>query len=105
MLEAYEDKERGGFNYNNFMLQRWVDHEEVEHRVKDDYERNRTLIDLTQQPDDIKEACINTVTEAKHSEPTTNVGIHFMKFCNKWNLQRLSQTPTEFGEIFSKQIT
>lgn len=105
MLEAYEDKERGGFNYNNFMLQRWVDHEEVEHRVKDDYERNRTLIDLTQQPDDIKEACINTVTEAKQSEPTTNVGIHFMKFCNKWNLQRLSQTPTEFGEIFSKQIT
>jgi len=33
ILEAYNDRKTGGFNYNNFMLQRWVDHEEVEHRV------------------------------------------------------------------------
>jgi hypothetical protein len=26
----------------------------VEHRVKDDYERNRVLVDLTAQPEEIK---------------------------------------------------
>jgi len=36
------------------MLQRWIDHNEVEHRVLDDYERNCILVDLTMQPDDIK---------------------------------------------------
>ena len=54
ILEVHNDRKTGGFNYNNFMLQRWVDPEEVEHRVKDDYERNRILIDLTAQPDEIK---------------------------------------------------
>ena len=54
MLEAFEDRNTGGFNYNNFMLQRWVDRNEEEHRVKDDYERNR-IIDLTQS-DEIKES-------------------------------------------------
>ena len=39
------------------MLQRWVDHEEQEHRVKDDFERNSILIDLTKQPDEVKEEC------------------------------------------------
>ena len=27
MQEAFADMERGGFDFNNFMLQRWVDHE------------------------------------------------------------------------------
>ena len=29
------------------MLQRWIDHEGVEHRVLDDYTRNVTLCDLS----------------------------------------------------------
>ena len=55
MMEAFADRETKGFNWNNFMLQRWVDHNNVEHRVLEDYERNKHIIDLTQQPDDIKE--------------------------------------------------
>ena len=31
MLEAFEDPNTKGFNWNNFMLQRWVDSEDVEH--------------------------------------------------------------------------
>ena len=51
LLEAYEDKDPKGFNWNNLMLsQRWVDLNEVEHRVLDDYERNLVLIDSTEQP-------------------------------------------------------
>lgn len=104
MLEAYEDIETGGFNYNNFMLQRWVDHEEQEHRVIDDYERNKILIDLTLQPDEIKAKCKQVIEDAKQATPVSNVGIHFMKFCNKWNLQRMSEAPGDYAEILNSGV-
>ena len=59
--EAFEDRGTAGYDYNNFMLQRWVDHEEVEHRVKDDYERNRVLIDLRAQPEEYRQKMFETV--------------------------------------------
>ena len=105
ITEAYEDRDRGGYNYNNFMLQRWVDHEEVEHRVRDDFERNRVLIDLTAQPDDIKDACRTVVRDAVNKPHVGQVGIHFMKFCSKWNMQRLSDSAGDFAEILGKGIT
>ena len=45
MLEAFEDPNTKGFNWNNFMLQRWVDlPEDVEHSVLEDYLCNMALI-------------------------------------------------------------
>lgn len=105
ITEAFEDRKRGGYNYNNFMLQRWVDHEDEEHVVKDDYQRNRTLIDLTAQPDDIKRACIEAILEAVQKPAVTNVGIHFMKFAGKYNLKRLADQANEFGSILNGGIT
>ena len=104
ILEAYNDRNTGGFNYNNFMLQRWVDHEEVEHRVKDDFERNKILIDLTAQPDEIKAEARQIVADAVNKEPATQVGIHFMKFCSKWNLQRMSEDATAYAEFLNGQV-
>ena len=99
--EAYEDREASGYNYNNFMLQRWVDHEEEEHRVRDDFIRNEILIDLTAQPDEIKELCITRMNEQKKSEPISNIGIHFMKFCAKWNLQRMSDQAQTYSAMLN----
>ena len=104
IMEAYEDRHTGGYNYNNFMLQRWVDHEEQEHRVRDDFERNKILIDLTQQPDEIKAECKQKVTEAFNKEPISQVGIYFMKFCAKWNLQKMSETPNDYAEFLNGKI-
>jgi 5'-3' exonuclease len=104
ITEAYNDRHTGGYNFNNFMLQRWVDHEEQEHRVRDDFERNMTLIDLTKQPDDIKAECIARVDEAKAKEPISQVGIHFMKFCAKWNLVRMSENPSLYAEFLNGQV-
>lgn len=101
IMEAYEDKGRAGYNYNNFMLQRWVDHDEVEHRVRDDYERNRILIDLTAQPDDIKEESKRVVAEAVNKEPIGQVGIYFMKFCAKWNLIKMSESPNDYADFLN----
>lgn len=104
ITEAFDDRNRGGFNYNNFMLQSWVDHEEVEHKVLEDYKRNRTLIDLTAQPDDIKEACRETVMQAVNKPHINNVGIHFMKFAGRHNLIRLTEQASEIGAILNAGI-
>lgn len=90
LMEAFEDRTQQGFKWNNLMLQRWVDHNEVEHRVKDDYERNRTLIDLTAQPEDIKQKVDETIKTGIRTDLTPQVGIHFLKFCNKYELTKIS---------------
>jgi len=101
IMEAFEDRNSTGFNYNNFMLQRWVDHNGDEHRVRDCFERNKILIDLTQQPDEIKALCRERIAEQKKVEPIQNVGIHFMKFCAKWNLQRMSENPNNYAGMLN----
>ena len=102
ILEAFQDRKSAGYNYNNFMLQRWVDHQGQEHRVREDFERNRTLIDLTAQPQEIREACLAVIQEAKAKPRVSNVGIHFMKFCAKWRLQKLSENPTELADLLNQ---
>lgn len=99
--EAYADRVNKGFAWNNFMQQRWTDHNEEEHTVKEAYERNKLLIDLRMQPDDIKLACAETITEAISAEPVQNVGIHFMRFCTRWSLNRINERATAFGKMLN----
>ena len=91
LIEAYADRNKQGFSWNNMMLQRWVDHDGVEHRVREDYERNRVLIDLTAQPDEIKAAVDERIKSEVRTTTTPQVGIHFMKFCGKYELQKISE--------------
>lgn len=89
MQEAFEDRNTKGYNWNNFMLQRWVDHENVEHRVLEDYNRNREIIDLTMQPDNIKAALDAAIVEQVQKPRKSQVGVHLMKLCGKWDMQKL----------------
>ena len=91
LIEAYADRNKQGFDWNNLMLQRWVDHEGVEHRVRDCYERNRTLIDLTAQPQEVKDKVDNVIRKNVRTVTTPQVGVHFMKFCGKYDLQKISE--------------
>jgi 5'-3' exonuclease len=98
LTEAYADRHKQGFNWNNMMLQRWVDHNEVEHRVKDDYERNRVLIDLTAQPQEIKDAVDARIKESVRVTTIPQVGIHFMKFCGKYELTKISEQAETYAK-------
>jgi 5'-3' exonuclease len=91
LIEAYADREKQGFSWNNLQLQRWLDHLGVEHRVRDDYERNRVLIDLTCQPDEIKQSVDKYIREGVRTTITPQVGIHFMKFCARYELTKISE--------------
>ena len=95
--EAYEDRTHQGFKWNNFMLQRWTDHDNIEHRVKDKYELNKTLIDLTAQPQDIKEKVDNTIKSDVRVTTVPQVGLHLMKFCGKYELTKISDQATTYS--------
>jgi 5'-3' exonuclease len=98
LTEAFEDKKTKGFAWNNLMLQRWVDHDGVEHRVLDDYNRNVTLCDLTAQPDNIKEIINNTIKQACFPKSVTQVGMKLIKFCGKWNMQKIADQSSLYSE-------
>tara|TARA_R110000868_G_scaffold54797_3_gene170877 strand:- start:1916 stop:2899 length:984 start_codon:yes stop_codon:yes gene_type:complete len=97
LTEAFADKNNKGFSWNNMMLQRWTDHEGVEHRVLDDYQRNVVLCDLTAQPEHIKEELRKTIGNVKTKE-VSQVGMKLMKFCAKWDMQRIADQAAQFSE-------
>lgn len=97
LLEAFEDRDKKGYAWNNLMLQKWVDHNGVEHRVLDDYERNRTLIDLDAQPLEIKNKVDDAIKQQLSNKNVGQVGVRFMKFCGKHNLVKISESAEQFG--------
>ena len=101
ILEAFEDRHNKGFAWNNFMNQKWEDHEEDVHVVKDDYERNKKLIDLTEQPDYIKAECLSEILKKTSSKKKKNVGFHFLKFCGKWGLMNLAKYPDDYARMLN----
>jgi hypothetical protein len=96
--EAYEDRKSKGFAWNNMMLQRWVDHNGEEHRVLDDYERNRRLIDLKYQPDDVKEIIKNTISDRAVPKNVEQVGMRLLKFCGLFDLVKISEQAQSYSE-------
>jgi hypothetical protein len=81
------------------MLQRWSDHEGKEHRVIDDYERNRVLIDLAAQPADIKAVMAETIAEATSANKNiSQVGIRLIKFCNLYDLKKIADQAQAYAE-------
>jgi hypothetical protein len=105
LTEAFEDRDRRGYAWNNLMLQRWTDHEGAEHRVLDDYERNRTLIDLTAQPADIKLLVDTAIREQISHKDVGQVGTHFLRFCGKYDLVKLSESADSIGRWLNKTYT
>lgn len=101
LQEAYEDRAKKGFSWNNLMLQRWTDHNGVEHRVLDDYERNRILVDLTAQPEDIKVKIAETIATGSQQLNRPMVGAQFLKFCGKYDLVKLSERAQDFSEFLT----
>jgi len=97
LTEAFEDKGTKGYNWNNMMLQRWVDHNGVEHRVLDDYNRNVVLCDLTAQPDNIKQIIDSEISTVQPKD-ISQVGMRLMKFCAKWDLQRIADQAQSFAD-------
>jgi 5'-3' exonuclease len=106
LTEAFEDRMNKGYSWNNLMLQRWTDHNGVEHRVLEDYERNRRLIDLAHQPEDIKQLINETIaTGIKADKNVGQVGIRLMKFCNLYDLKKIADQAQSYAEPLNARYT
>ncbi len=99
LREAFADRNNKGYNWNNMMLQKWVDHEGVEHKVLDDYNRNKILCDLSAQPTEIR-AIINEVINntIKSDKNIPQVGIRLMKFCAAYDLQKITEQAQSYAD-------
>jgi 5'-3' exonuclease len=104
--EAFTDRATKGYSWNNLMLQKWVDHEGVEHRVLDDYLRNVKLCDLTAQPDDIRKLIDTAIAEAVALQKDVNqVGTRLMKFCASYDLVKITENIQQYAEPFNARYT
>jgi 5'-3' exonuclease len=102
LREAFADRDSKGYSWNNMMLQKWSDHEGVEHRVLDDYNRNVQLCDLSAQPDDIKKLITETIQASKDAEKNlSQVGIRLLKYCGEYDLQKISEQVQSYAEPLS----
>jgi len=101
LKEAFGDRDAKGFAWNNLMLQRWSDHNGVEHRVLDDYLRNVVLVDLKAQPEDIKVKIAETIGTNSVPKEVAQIGTKFLKFCGKYDLKRISDQANSYVEFLS----
>lgn len=103
MIECFEDRQSKGFEWNTVMLHEWEDHKGNVHKVKDVYERNKLLIDLTMIPDfimdEVRESINNGVTKRVSN---SEIGFKFMKFCAKYDLVNISNSPQFYLEFLGR---
>lgn len=104
--EAYEDRTAQGYSWNNFMMQRWEDHNGKEKKVKEQYEFNKMLIDLTQQPDHIKEILDSEIDKLYSREIIDNktIGLGFLRFCGQYDLQKAAEELTSHTQYLKVHI-
>lgn len=101
LIEAYNNRHDRGYAWNNIMLSKWTDHDGAEHRVRDDYERNRMLIDLTQQPADLIDKFDLAIINEVRVDVKKQVGIALMRFCNHHGLVKIEKASQEYSPCLS----
>lgn len=105
IIECYEDREKQGFAWNTFMNEKWEDHEGETHLVKDKFNHNKLLIDLTKQPDHIKEYMSETISDVyKNLKYNKQIGLEFLKFCGKHHLVNLAKYPEKISRLLEKGL-
>lgn len=102
LTEAFEDRNAKGFAWNNLMLQKWLDHEGVEHRVLEDYQRNKLLCDLSAQPTEIRKIIDETIhNELAKEKNISQVGVRMLKFCSSYELNKIADNIQQYVEPFN----
>ena len=99
LRDAFADRLNKGWAWNNLMLQRWIDHNGLEHRVLDDYSRNKILCDLRAQPTEIRNLMFGVINEHINAKKNIEqVGIRLLKFCSTYDLQKISEQVQSYAE-------
>lgn len=116
IIDAFEDRFNKGLTWNEFMLTEWdkvIGHKELDDgtidiitkrvRVKDEYDINSKLIDLTKQPEYIIKDMDEKIVEQIQKPLVSQVGIHFMKYASKNELNQILNYPNDFAKALSSK--
>lgn len=105
LTEAFSDRHSKGYEWNTIMMHEWTDMKGEKRLVKDEYERNRVLIDLRLIPDFIKDQIREDIEkEANRTVKTNEIAFHFLKFCNKYGLENISKTSSYYLDFLGSKI-
>ena len=70
-----------------------------------EYATNQKIIDLTKQPQDIKDKIFDTINQTTNvQKEVANVGIHLLKFCSKHDLIRIRDNVKFYAEPFNARF-
>ena len=97
LRSAYDNP--GTIEWNNLMNESWG--EEGQNVVKDRYNFNRRLIDLTCQPTDIVEIMDYCIEQQIDKDRKQLVGSYFTKFCGKYKLNKLHRNGDGASRLLS----
>lgn len=100
--KIFEDRFNKGYEWNNFILESWVDGFGESYKVKELYDRNTMLVDLTEQPQEIKDNIdLYIATKLMDPKERKNIGFHFMKFASRHELKQVLETNNHFIPFLS----
>lgn len=95
--KAYSDP----YEHTNMMQSTWTDHEGREFKVGDLYEENKMLMDLTYQPQCVRNKIFDEV-EREFADPGEFSYFHFLKFCGKYEMKEISKHLEHFIPMLSR---
>lgn len=101
IMECYDDRFKKGFAWNSFMNHRWEHHDGTERIVKKEYAKNQVLVDLNLQPQYILDRIKIKIDDATSRKPVPMVGIHFMRFANKYELTTIENSAEQYAKFLS----
>lgn len=96
MMKAWEDE----YERANLMMETWTDQNGKEFRVKDLFEENKLLMDLSSQPEEIQIKIVKTVLEGMR-DPGKFSYFHFMKYLGKYELKKIAEQVDQFVPMLS----
>lgn len=99
--EAFEDRKNHGYSWTSFMNSKWISPLGEEKIVRECYEYNKRLIDLSEIPDDLKEKFDESIDKSLNKEKVKYVSFNLMRYLKQHKLERLFETVDTFSCYFS----
>lgn len=97
IMKAYTDD----YERANLMMETWTDAHGKEFRVKDIFNENKLLMDLSSQPEDIQKSIVVTVLQGM-ANPGTFSYFHFVKFLGKYELKKIAEQVEQIVPMLSR---
>ena len=98
ILEAYNDP----YVHTELMERTWTNADNKTFKVKELFEENKLLMDLTAQPNDIRELIEDTIVDS-FDKPGKYSHFHFIKFCGRYELKKITANIERYLPLLSQQ--